>query len=92
MFVGKLVPSLPKPVYMERVVIVLLHVVDRRKNSLYQRLRNLRTIPPPHSAARKALLMQVEGMIDMLYAYVRALFIIGWHVRECHFGCYAIPI
>ena len=33
--------------------------------------------------------MQVEGMIDLLYGYVPALFIIGCHVADRHWGSYA---
>ena len=32
--------------------------------------------------------MQVEGMIDLLYGDVPALFIIGCQVRDCHWGPY----
>ena len=68
---------------------MLLHLAHRWKNSLYQKLHNLRTVPPPDSAAHKVLLMQVEGTIDLLYGYVPAMFIIGCHVRDCHSGGYA---
>ena len=70
----------------ERVVAVLVHVAYRWKDSLHHKLRNLCGVPPPHSAAHTALLMQVEDMIDLLYGYVPALFIIGCQVRHCSGG------
>ena len=32
--------------------------------------------------------MEVKGMMGLFYDYVRALFIIGCHVRDCHWGPY----
>ena len=84
---GKVVPT--KLICMERVVAVLLHVVHGCKNSLYQKLRILRTVPPPQSSAHKAPLMQTEGVIDLLYSSVPHLLIIACHMRDCRGGSYA---
>ena len=83
---GKLVSSFTELIFMERNVLGLLHVAHRRQNSLYQKLRNLRTVPPPHCAAHKAPLMSVEGMIDLLYGHVLAALIICCHVGDCHWA------
>ena len=80
---------LPQIIYIELVGVVLVHVEHRWNNSVYQKLCNLRTVPPPHCAAHKALLMEVEGMVDLLYGYAPAVFIIGCHLRHCDLGSYA---
>ena len=89
LFAGKLVPSFPKRMYVERLVVVLVHVAHRWKNSPHQKLRNLRTVPPPNHAADKEPLMQVAGMIDLFYSYVPTVFVIACHVGNCHWGNYA---
>ena len=84
--VAQLVPIFSKLKYMERLIPVELHVGHQWHDNLWEKLHNLQNVPVPHSAAHKALLQQVEGMIDLLYGYVRTLFIIGCHARDCHSG------
>ena len=65
---------------------MLLHIVYCWKDSVHHKLRNWRTVLPPHCAAHIALMMQVEGTTDLLYGYVPAVFLIGCQVRGCHWG------
>ena len=73
---------------MERVVAVLLHVPTVERIVYTKSCVTCAPSRHPHSTARTALLMQVEGMVDMLYGYAPALFISGCQDRDCHRGCH----
>ena len=83
---GTAVPNFPKLIYMERMILVLLHLAHKWRQPLEQKLQTLRGLHRPGNANHSTLLTQVQGLVTLLYGYIPALFIIGSQVRDCHWS------
>ena len=83
---GTAVPNFPKLIYMERMILVLLHLAHKWRQPLEQKLQSLRGLHRPGNANHNTLLTQVQGLVTLLYGYIPALFIIGSQVRDCHWS------
>ena len=83
---GTAVPNFPKLIYMERMILVLLHLAHKWRQPLEQKLQTLRGLHRPGNANHNTLLTQVQGLVTLLYGYIPALFIIGSQVRDCHWS------
>ena len=79
-------PNFPKLIYMERMILVLLHLAHKWRQPLEQKLQTLRGLHRPGNANHSTLLTQVQGLVTLLYGYIPALFIIGSQVRDCHWS------
>ena len=83
---GSAVPNFPKLIYMERMILLLLHLAHKWRQPLEQKLQTLRGLHRPGNANHSTLLTQVQGLVTLLYGYIPALFFIGSQVRDCHWS------
>ena len=77
-------PNFLKLVYMECVMLGLFHLVHKWRQPLEHTLHTLRGLHRPGNAYHATVVTQVRVLVTLLYGYVRALFIIGSQVRDCH--------
>ena len=63
---GTAVPNFPKLIYMERMILVLLHLAHKWRQPLEQKLQTLRGLHRPGNANHSTLLTQVQGLVTLL--------------------------
>ena len=83
---GAAVPNFPKLIYMERMILVLLHLAHKWCQPLEQKLNTVKGLQRPANANYSTLLRHVQGLVNLLYGYIPALFIIGPQVRDYHWA------
>ena len=83
---GTAVPNFPKLIYMERMILVLLHLAHTWRQPLEQKLQTLKGLHRLGNANHNTLVTQVQGSVTLLYGHIPALFIIGLQVRDCHWS------
>ena len=74
---GTAVPNFPKLIYMERMILVLLHLAHKWRQPLEQKLQTLRGLHRPGNANHSTLLTQVQGLVTVLYGTFQPCLLLG---------------
>ena len=70
-------PNFPKVICIERMIPTLLQLAHKWRQPLDQALNILKGLHRRCHANHSSRLTQVEGLLNVLYGYILALFIIG---------------